>query len=344
MRGSPAIRPGTASGRPSPSRPQPGSASRLSVDLAGRAVALSPDVPANFDEPLGEHHRLIGHWVASRGKAGLSLTRPAARRHIERVFDAAVRDSLDAVEMADFRTVVLHGHDELPPAIIVICDSIGQIDLGWIEESDAPIAWRAAAYKALEQMLGRALPVFGYGDLFEEISHYYWDGETQDAAARESLIALHGADPDEVDQMALPSEMDARRPGWMIADNAGATKLLPPGLRRALRDMAQAHRALGKVPGEANAWSFEMDALYDYVPGIEECSSLPPMTLVPVEQFNVEVDDVGRHGMEYGFLDVAGLCPLSDAQSVDDWFASLRIGAHFLATAEALIGLDPKAL
>lgn len=285
---------------------------------------------------------MIGRWVASRGDADTSLTRPAARRHIERVFDAAVRDSLAAIEMADFRTVVIHGNDELPPAIIVICDSIGQIELGWIEESDAPIAWRAAAYKALEQMLGRALPVFAYQDLFEEFSHYYWEGETDDAAAREAMIGLHGTN--DVDGMTLPSEMDARRPDWMIADNAGATKLLPPGLRRALRDMAQAHRALGKGPGEANAWSFEMDTLYDYVPGIEECSSLPPMTLVPVEQFNVEVDDVGRHGMEYGFLDVAGLCPLSDAQSVDDWFASLRIGAHFLATAEALIGLDPKAL
>jgi len=68
------------------------------------------------------------------------------------------------------------------------------------------------------------------------------------------------------------------------------------------------------------------------------------MTLVPVEQFNVEVDDVGRHGMEYGFLSVAGLCPLSDARAVDDWFASLRVGAHFLATAQALIGLDLKKL
>jgi hypothetical protein len=71
---------------------------------------------------------------------------------------------------------------------------------------------------------------------------------------------------------------------------------------------------------------------------------LPPLTLVPVEQFAREVDDVGRHGMEYGFMDIAGFCPLPDSVPIDDWFASLRVGARFLLAAQDLIQLDPANL
>ena len=71
---------------------------------------------------------------------------------------------------------------------------------------------------------------------------------------------------------------------------------------------------------------------------------MPPLTLVPVEQFAREVDDVARHGMEYGFMDIAGLCPLPDATRVTDWFASLEAGARFLLAAQELIQLDPDTL
>ena len=260
------------------------------------------------------------------------------------MFGAAVTAVLGSIDFVDLRTVVLRGPDGEPPAILLVCDSVGQLDLGWIETGDAPTGWRAAAYRALEVMLGSALPVFGYQDLFEEISHYYWDGETDDDAARQALIDYHGADPEETDDLALPSEMEARRPEWMIAANAAPPRQLPAKLREALIAFRQAHRALVRSPRERNAWSFETDTLYDYVPGIEECSSLPPLTLVPVEQFTGEVDDVGRQGMEMGFMDAAGLCRLPDPSGIDDWFASLRLGVAFLAAAQALIRLDPATL
>lgn len=325
------------------SRPQ-ACCSRRSADLAGRAVALSGDVPAIFDQPLGGHHRLIGRWVASRGSPEKSFTRVEARRHIERNFSSAVLDILAPVEMADLRTVVLRGQDDMSPAIGIFCDSMGQLDLGWIETSDAPIAWRAAAYVALEQTLGSVLPVFAYQDLFEEMSLYYWEGETDEAAAREYVAACHGADPDDLGDIPLPSTMNGRRPEWMIRENAARTRNLPARLRRALKTLCDRHRAIGRTCPDDNAWSVELDVAYAYLPGIEECSSMPPLTLVPVDEFAREFDDIAQHGMEMGFFDVAGLCPLADPSNTERWFASLRLGAEFLCAAQDLIDLDPTAL
>ncbi|MGI9376010.1 MAG: hypothetical protein ACR2PC_07955 [Tsuneonella suprasediminis] len=316
-------------------------ASRRSADLAGRSVAISADIPAIFDAPLPPHHKLIGRWVASREISSDLYTRPAARRHIEGVFNTAVLEILDPIDIADFSVAVIQGEEDGTPAIAVICQSLGQIDLGWIETGDAPISWRAAAYKALDQGLGRVLPIFGYEDLFNEISMYYWDGEIDDKGARQSLIAYHGADADELDELTLPSEMNARRPEWMIKENAAPSKLLPAGLRRKLKRFHAAHKAVGTFRPERNAWNLDLQVAYDYIPGIEECSSLPPLTLVPFDHFARELDDVGRHGMEMGFMEVAGLCPLRHANHVDDWFASLRLGAEFLLAAQELIQLDP---
>ncbi len=343
-RGSGSTRTTTAAVRASRLPRPPAFVCPRSADLAGRAVALSADIPVHFDDPLAPHHKLIGRWVAAREATPKTFTRVRARRHIERVFETAVLDTLGGLDMVDFRTVVLRGPEGEPAAIALVCESIGQIDLGWIESSDAPTAWRASAYQALERTLGIALPIFGYADLFEEISHYYWDGETDDDAARQALIDYHGADPEEVNELTLPSEMEARRPDWMLAANAGSPKRLPTGLRQGLCELMRAYRELRRIPPDRNAWFFDTGTLYDYLPGIEECSSLPPLTLVPVEQFACEVDDVARHGMEYGFMDVSGLCPITEARHIDSWFASLRVGAQFLAAAQALIRLDPTSL
>ncbi|WP_246524943.1 hypothetical protein [Sphingobium phenoxybenzoativorans] len=334
--------PVTAEAKPaSRLHPRPACASRRSADLAGRVVAISADIPAIFDAPLPPHHKLIGRWVAARETSSGLYTRAAARRHIEGVFNAAVLQILDPIEIADFRVAVILNEEDGTLAIAVICQSLGQIDLGWIETGDAPIPWRAAAYGTLEQCLGRVLPVFGYQDLFNEISMYYWDGEIDDEGARQSLIAYHGADADELDELTLPSEMNARRPEWMIEANAAPPARLPAGLRQKLARLRTAHKAVGSLRPERNAWDFDLQVAYDYIPGIEECSSLPPLTLVPFDHFARELDDVGRNGMEMGFMDLAGLCPLRQANHIDDWFASLRLGAEFLLAAQELIQLDP---
>jgi hypothetical protein len=329
----------------SPSNPLPPCVSRRSADLVGRSVALSTDVPILFDQPLGPHHKLVGQWVLSLEETRRTLTRPAARRHIEQVFDLEVLAVLNSVDLVDLRVVVLQGGEEGgPPAIAIICDSLGQIDLGWIETGDAPIPWRAAAYQALEQNLGRVLPIYGYQFLFDEIAMYYWDGETEDDAARQSLIAYHGADADDLENMVLPSEMNARRPAWMIAANAAPSKQLPAALRRKLDALDRASKALGNSESERNAWHCDFEIIQNYIPGYEECSSLPPLTLVPFEQFARELDDIARNGMEMGFMDIAGICPLPAADCVDDWFNSLRLGAQFLVVVQDLVRLDPTLL
>ncbi|GAY24369.1 hypothetical protein [Sphingobium fuliginis] len=312
-----------------------------SADLAGRAVAFSADIPTVFDQPLAAHHKLIGRWVSAREEAAMTFTRAAARRHIERVFDAAVMEILASIESVDLRVAVLGSEEENPPAIAIICETLGQLDLGWIEASDAPTSWRAAAYRVLEQKLGLLLPIFGYDDLFEQIAMYYWDGHTDDGAARESLIYHYGVDGEELDELTLPSELNARRPDWMIAANAAPRRRLPIALRRKLDALDRSHQALAEIDPERNAWTFDYEAVCDYIPGIEECSSLPPLTLVPFEHFTRELDEVARHGMEMSFMDIAGLCPLSDASQIDDWFTSLRLGAQFLACVQDLIQFDP---
>lgn len=315
-----------------------------SVDIAGRAVAISPDVPLGFDHPLAANHKIIGRWVAASDRPAMRYTSWEARRRIERDFDAAVLSVLRPLTLANFRVAVLAGDEAGSPAIAVVCDSMGQLDLGWIEESDAPVAWRAAAYSALEKTLSTVLPIFGYQDLFDEISLYYWDGETDDEAARQCMIDYHGADPADLDGLSLPAEMNARRPEWMISETSASNRRLPAGLRRAVRALRSSHSRLRRLPEDRNAWRFDFELIHEYIPHFDECSTLPPLTLVPVDVFGREIDDVARHGMEYGFMDVAGICAIDRPGLVDDWFSSFRAGAEFLLAAQNLIQLDPSTL
>lgn len=327
---------------------------RPSADLAGRSVGLSIDVPAVFDAPLAPHHKLIGRWAAAREPCEKRYTRPEARKRIERVFDAAVLEILDPFKLADLRVAALLGGDELPPAIAIICDTVGQLDLGWIEESNvlantlvkrvAPVRWQAAAYKVLCETLPLALPVFGYEELFEEMAAYCWDGQTDDASAIRCMVEYMGHDPDDLDEEMLPSATAARRPEWMLAKNAVPMKHLPVVLQRQIRRLRDLHKALAAIPAETNAWRFAFDQIVEYIPRFEDCSHLPAMTLVPADHFARELDYVGEHGMHQGFMDIAGICQLSDAGRVDDWFASLKLGAEFLLAAQDLINLDPANL
>lgn len=305
---------------------------------------MSGDIPATFDQPLSNHHKLIGRWVAARDRTGKRYTRVAARRRIEQVFNAAVLEILAPIDFVDLRVVALVGEEANPPAIAIACESLGQLDLGWIETGEAPIPWRAAAYAALGETLRSALPIFGYQDLFDEISMYYWDGENEDEAARRSLIAMHGLSDEEIEEQTMPSEMNARRPDWMLGSNAAKPAQLPKALAQALRRLRDTHKALERLGSDRNGWHFDTDVLYEYIPGIEECSSLPPLTLVPFEQFARELDDVARHGMEMGFMDICGICPLPEASRIDDWFASLRLGVQFLLAAQDLTRLDPATM
>lgn len=347
------IRVAAKEGRASRSSRLPVSVLRPSADLAGRSVALSIDVPAAFDVPLAPHHRMIGSWVAQREGSERRLTRPEARALIERRFNREVLAILQPVELADLRVAALHGDGYRPPAIAVICDSIGQIDLGWIEKSNvlsntlfgsvAPVRWRATAYKTLEETLPGILPVFGYDRLVDELSAYYWDGEIDDAAARQALIDYHGHSEEDVELMTLPSGVNARRPDYMLASNTTALRNLPAALRDRIRAVRDAHKELERIAPEGSAWFFDWHRICEYLP-VEDNSTLPPMTLVPFEHFAQELDDVARWGMESGFMDVAGLCELTDADKIDAWFASLKLGVDLLLAAQALIDFDPTKI
>lgn len=337
--------------RPTRSRRPPACGLRPSADLAGASVGLSPDVPAAFDTPLAAHHKLLGRWAAARETSAELYTRHEVRRRIETMFDEAVLDILRPFEIASLRVSVFTGNEMMPPAIAVICDSVGEIDLGWIAKDNvlanttfftvAPLGWRAAAYKELVGTWGSVLPVFGFDEMLEELSAYYWDSETSDEGARQAMIDWHGADPDDVDVGQLPSGVRARRPDWMLAENAAPLKDMPPELSAKIRRLRKAYQAVRALGPEGNAWFFDFNRNVEYMPNIEDCSHLPSLTLVPADHFAQELDDVGRHGMEYGFMDVAGLCELTDASKVDDWFASLKVGTEMLVAAQDLLNFDP---
>ncbi len=331
----------------------PAFVSRPSGDLAGRAVALSVDVPAIFDATLAPHHKLVGRWVAERETEPQRYTRQGARERIEKVFGAAVLDIMAPVDMVDLNVIALVGDGDLPPALAVVCNSIGEIDLGWITKANvlantlaghvAPVGWRAAAYKAIGETLNAALPVFGFADLMEEVSAYNWDGATTDEEARATLIDYHGEDAFKENDFTLPSQMYARRPDWMTAKPA-PLRDMPADLRNALRRLRDTHAALKAIDRNSNAWAADYEQVFDYIPGMQDCGTLPPLTIVPFDHFAREIDDVARFGMEQGFYDVAGLCPLGDAAVIDTWFASLKVGVEFLLAAQHLISLDPANL
>lgn len=320
--------------------------SRHSVDLAGRAVALHRDVPGEFDAPLSAHHKVIGRWVAEREQTQRSFSRIEARRHIERAFELAVKELLAPIKLTNLRVAVLLGDDELPPAIAVICDDIGQLDLGWIEKTNvlsntlvgsvAPVGWRAAAYRALEGTLRSVLALFTYADMLEEFSVYHWDGATTDEGALAFLVDCYGAEAEEAEEM-LPSAINAKRPDFMT-EKPEALKRMPAALRARLmrlRDAYSAHRAA------RTAWSIEFDRAREYLPHLDNASHLPPLTLVPFDHFAREIDEVGRYGMETSFMDLAGLFELPDAGLIDEWFASFRLGVDVLRAAFDLIDFDP---
>ena len=341
MPGSPSLqKPPASRVRNRSSRPR-GCVSHPSADLAGRSVALSPDIAAAFDAPLAPHHKLIGRWVASQASSTRTFTRGQAREHIERVFDAAVHAIIDPIELADLHVAVVLDEDCEQPAIALVCRTLGQIDLGWIETGDAPIPWRAAAYDALEQALGHALPVIGYDYLFEEISMYYWEGETDDDGAREALIANYGASQKDLESQTLPSTMNARRPAWMLSENAAPPEELPVALTQKLKALHDAATAMSSLSREEDAWRVDSDLVLDYFPEFENCAWMPSLTIVPFEQFAPELDDITRPGMENGFMDVVGLFQLPDEKRIPEWFATLKLGARLLLAAQDLIQFDP---
>lgn len=265
------------------------------------------------------------------------LTRAEARRHIEQTFQRAVLDIIGVNTLADLRVTVLAGDgDTQPPAIAVICDSIGQIDMGWIELTNvlanslngfvAPVDWRAAAYASLHR-LAAVLPMFGFDEMMEELSAYYWDGETED----------DGHDPDDV---ILPSQIRDRRPDYMLPGNADPMKALPRVLQAALRRLAAAWNAVKGHKEPGNAWHFDFEQITSYLPEYEEVAPLPALTIVPFDVFAEELDNIGQAGMEYGFHNVCGLCQLTGPDVLDQWFASLRLGTELIAAAQDLIDLD----
>jgi len=327
------------------------SPSRRSVDIAGRGVRLSHAVPGGFDAPLAAHHKLIGHWVDRHVPAAGPLTRAEARKHIEQAFQREVLSILGGNTLADLRVIALAGDgDAMPPAIAIICDSIGQIDLGWIEQTNvlantlrgsvAPVGWRAAAYKALHQITA-VLPIFGFDEMMDELSAYYWDGETTDEGARRALVTLHGLDPED-DAVVLPSQIMARRPDYMLAHNADGLKDLPPVLRAKLRRLTAAWNALKGHKHPTDVWHFDSDRVHAYLPEYEDTVPLPPMTLVSFDDFAEQLDLIGQSGMELGSFNVAGFCSLTGPGTLTQWFASLRLGAELLAAAQDLIDFDPR--
>jgi len=326
--------------------------SRPSADLAGRAAALSPEVPTAFHGPLGPHHKVMGPWAAAQDRDARLYTRGEARERIEKLFNGAVLDILRPIKIVDLRVAVVEGGEGgYPPAITIFCDSIGQMDLGWIEKSNvlsvtmfepvAPVGMQAAAYEALATSLNAAVPMIGFADLMEELSAYYWDGSLDDDGAIQTMKDWRGLEDEDIDVDQLPSGVLGRRPAWMLAHNAYPLKRLPTGLAKRIRRLRKARKAMDAVPYGEGAWHRHGDFVLEYFPEYMDYGTLPPMTIVPFDVFAREIDDVARPCMETGFYDIVGLYQLPDSGVVDRWFTSLKLGAELLLAAQDLIDTHP---
>lgn len=323
-----------------------------SADLPGRAVALSPEIPTAFHGPLGPHHKVMGPWAAGQDQDARLYTRGEARQRIERLFNGAVLEILGPIKIVDLRAAVVEGAEGgFPPAIALICDSIGQMDLGWIEKSNAlrvsmfeqvaPVCMQAAAYRALAGTLNSAVPMIGFEDLMEELSAYYWDGSLDDEGAIQTMKDWRGLEDDDIDPDQLPSGVLSRRPAWMLAENAAPLKCLPVGLANRIRRLRKASKALDALPHGESAWHYNGEFVLEYFPEYMDYGTLPPMTIVPFDVFAREIDDVARPCMETGFNDIVGLYQLPDPAVVDRWFTSLKLGAELLLAAQDLIDTNP---
>jgi hypothetical protein len=140
--------------------------------------------------------------VAAREGTPSRYTRVGARKRIEQVFNAAVLEILAPIELSICASPSSSAKTTIRPQ----SPSSARPSANWILAGSKPAtlpSWRAAAYAALGETLGTALPVFGYQDLFEEISMYYWDGEIDDEGARRSLAAYQGLSAEEIEEQTL---------------------------------------------------------------------------------------------------------------------------------------------
>lgn len=318
-----------------------------SAKLAGGRVTLSPAVPTRFDAALNKHHIAIGRWVLEHRTQSSALTHDAARSLIEITFVDEVKRILAPIELADLHVMVLLNSydDKAPPALIISNKSQGQIDLGWIEtDEDAPIAWHRRAYQALVRAIQPIIPAITYDDMFEHLSHLYWDGETDDEAARESLRTYQDYDESDLAGMTMPSQLDAKRPEWMLDRSDHIPDQIHSELEAILADITAASEGLEKARKRADAFQFtDMEDLCAYAPWYKESLGLPSMTVVPFEIFASEIDDVARHGMESGFLDVSGIYHLDrdDPADIDNWFTTLRAGVAVIEAVQRLTAWTP---
>ena len=183
--------------------------------------------------------------------------------------------------------------------------------------------------------------MIGFDDLMEELSAYYWVGENTDEGAIRCMKEWRGLEDDEIEAEQLPSGIIARRPDRMIAANAFPLKRLPAGLAKRIRRLRIAHEALKSLPFERSAWRYNGDFILDYLPEYEERGMLPSMTIIPFDVYAREIDDIARPCMEMGFHDIVGLYQLPDPAAIDQWFASLKLGAELLRAAQDIIDTNP---
>lgn len=130
----------------------------------------------------------------------------------------------------------------------------------------------------------------------------------------------------------------------MISTNAAPMKQMPKGLRDRLQRLRAAHKALGDLSPTGHAWRCGTDDFHEYLPEYLDRSTTAPLTIVSFDDFAREVDQVAQHGMEYGFHDIIGLCPMPDAATVDGWLSSLTVGAQYLLAAQDLIDTNPNEM
>lgn len=327
------------------------------ADLAGRAIKISPAVPVGFYNALSPAQRRIGLCLPSDDLP--PLTQLQASSWIDKQFDALIQPLLAPVRFLGYDISVratacnFDNKDAAPKAACIIStNGVGFLDFRWIADPDAPVSWARIAYKAIRDHLPLVAPCHTYDDFMEAMACYHWGGELDDEKAKEE-IQLYWNDNGEgeeidFDDHLLPSQLEARRPDWMIIDKdhpLPERKALPPLLRQALINIKRTARTVRRsIHSEKSAWHFDHEEACQYVPEIDEAAHYPPLLLIPEEPFIAEADDLYRLGWEVGFMDVTGVMEITDKPDFDVFLASFKAGIDLLLAIQTLLDLDIGAL
>lgn len=293
--------------------------------LAGRLPTLTGILPQLTCSQASPAVTLIARWLDAQGLRPGIYDGPDAIRAAFKA-EVARRYRLQPVSF----TVHLHDlgpGDRQPRLYFELCTtSMGDLPMGWLNETHIPDAWRHEIYRRTSQIITSIYPCMDFRTITEEIENHFWGGaETDEDAIAELASMGYINDPYDAEALReegilLPSEWHAMWPRWVQPDPIPGPPL-PAAIAKTLAGFEARRKALQDA-----SW-FSEDAVENL--GREERAMIPPLLFAPLppESYRA-IDAIGQYGMETDFINEAVLLEVDSVETLD---AAIRLGETALA-------------